>query len=363
MLVAARDRDMGDAEVTKIALACQGGGSHTAYTAGVLTELAPLIDVGPEGDADAADDDGDGTGDDGGRSENEGADVGEYRYELTDVSGASGGASCAVCWWYGLLTGGPERARDLLEQFWERTAARSPVDSIANDTVVGATALENGGAAFPSFSPYLSPASTYARERLRDLLTDLVDFDRIADLAGSSRPTLHIGAVDVLEGSFRAFRDEEIDVETILASSALPTLFRAVEIGDSAYWDGLFSENPPLLDLLAGPKERTPDEVWVVRINPRTRSGVPRGLREIADRRNELSGNLSLAKDVAFIERINDWLAAGYLPEERYKHVEVRFLDLDRDLSLASKLNRDPEFLDELIEQGRRDAAAFLAER
>lgn len=342
MSLAASIEVMSDGSATKVAIACQGGGSHTAYTAGVLSELVSVIDAR------------DGNASQGGR---------ERRFEFTDVSGTSGGASCALLWWYGLVTGGPERARDLLDRFWERTAARSPVDALTNDTVVGATALEHGGVALPSFSPYLSPATAYARERLRDLLTDLVDFDRIDALAGPSRPTLHVGAVDVLEGEFRTFRGGEITVEVILASAALPTLFRAVEIGDSAYWDGLFSENPPVLDLLAGPKERTPDEIWVVRINPRCRAEVPRSLREIADRRNELSGNLSLEKDVAFIEQVNDWLAAGYLPEERYKHVEVRFVDLGRDLPLASKLDRDPGFLDELIEQGRRDAAAFLANR
>lgn len=345
-------------ETTKIAVACQGGGSHTAYTAGVLRELASVIDTGDidgtdgAGSADSTDNT-DGTGDAGD----------ELAYELTDVSGASGGASCALCWWYGLLTGGADRARDLLDRFWERTAARSPVDAITNDTVVGTAALANGGVALPSFSPYVSPASSLARERLRDLLADLVDFGAIPDLVGPSKPTLHVGAVDVLEGNFRAFRDEEVTVETILASAALPTLFRAVEIGESAYWDGLFAENPPILDLLAGPIERTPDEIWVIRINPTSRPAVPRALREIADRRNELSGNLSLGKDIAVIEQVNDWLAAGYLPEERYKHVEIRFLDLDRNLSLASKLDRDPDFLAELIEQGRRDAVAFLADR
>lgn len=339
MLVAYWREIMSDEDGTKIAVACQGGGSHTAYTAGVLAELAPVIDTG-ESDEDRED-----------------------TYELTDVSGASGGASCALCWWYGLLTGGPDRAIDLLERFWERTAARSPTDAVTNSAVVAGTAFENGGVALPSFSPYVSPTAEYARTRLRDLLTDLIDFERIPSLVDSSRPTLHVGAVDVLDGNFRAFRDAEIDVETILASSALPTLFPAVEIGSQAYWDGLFSENPPILDLLAGPRERTPDEIWIVRINPRTRPTVPRALREIADRRNELSGNLSLEKDVDVIEQVNDWLAAGYLPEEQYKHVEVRFLDLDMDLSLASKLDRDPDFLAELIDQGRRDATAFLDDR
>jgi NTE family protein len=349
---------MSDGERTKIALACQGGGTHTAYTAGVLAELAPAI--APLSEEERTERKRDAT-------ENErepgGASDAERRFELTDVSGASGGASCALLLWYGLLTSGPERAQYLLERFWERTAARSPIDALTNDTVLGATALEEGGAALPSFSPYVSPAAVCARERLRDLLTDLVDFEEIPALAGPSRPTLHVGAVGVLEGSFRVFRDEGITPEAILASSALPTLLQAVEIGASAYWDGLFAENPPLLDLLAGPIEHTPEEIWVVRINPTSRPEVPRSLREIADRRNELSGNLSLEKDLAFIEQVNEWLAAGYLPEEEYKHVEVRFIDLDRDLSPASKLDRDPEFIEGLIEQGHSDARAFLADR
>ncbi|PSP72815.1 hypothetical protein BRC86_11315 [Halobacteriales archaeon QS_3_64_16] len=353
---------MSDGERTKIALACQGGGTHTAYTAGVLAELAPAIaPLGEEsGRKDGMESERDVNGNE--REPGDTSDA-ERRFELTDVSGASGGASCALLLWYGLLTDGPERAQSLLERFWERTAARSPIDALTNDTVLGATALEESGAALPSVSPYVSPAAVHARERLGDLLTDLVDFEEIPALVAPSRPTLHVGAVDILEGSFQTFRDEKVTPEAILASSALPTLFQAVEIGSSAYWDGLFAENPPLLDLLAGPTERTPKEIWVVRINPTSRPEVPRSLREIADRRNELSGNLSLEKDLAFVEQVNEWLAAGYLPEAEYKHVEVRFIDFDRDLSLASKLDRDPEFIEGLIEQGHSDARAFLADR
>jgi len=359
---------MSEEEARKIAVACQGGGSHTAYTAGVLAELAPAIAPFRDDGASWNGSDDEDVDRDESERENERADGRdradvERRFELTDVSGTSGGASNALCWWYGLSTGGPERARDLLEAFWERTAARSPVGTIVNDTVVGATALEASGAAVPSFSPYASPASAYARERLRDLLTDLVDFEGIPELVGPSRPTLHVGAVDVLDGTARVFRDTAVTPEALLASAAVPTLFEAVETDESAYWDGLFATNPPIAPLLAGPIERTPEEVWIVRVNPRTRPEVPRSLREVADRRSELSGNLSLAKDLAFIEQVNEWLAAGYLPEAEYKHVEVRVLDLDRDLSLTSKLDRDPDFLEGLIEQGRRDAAAFLNDR
>ena len=53
-----------------MAIACQGGGSHTAFTAGVLTRLlAEKLE----------------------------------RYEIVALSGTSGGAVCALLVWYALL--------------------------------------------------------------------------------------------------------------------------------------------------------------------------------------------------------------------------------------------------------------------
>jgi NTE family protein len=49
-----------------------------------------------------------------------------------------------------------------------------------------------------------------------------------------SYPVLLVVAVDVLSGEFRAFnsRRDRITPETILASAAIPTLFRSVRPGD-----------------------------------------------------------------------------------------------------------------------------------
>ncbi|HXE55867.1 MAG TPA: patatin-like phospholipase family protein [Tepidisphaeraceae bacterium] len=56
----------------KVAIACQGGGSQTAFTAGVLRALF---------------------------------ENGATReYEVVSLSGTSGGAICAALAWYGLLT-------------------------------------------------------------------------------------------------------------------------------------------------------------------------------------------------------------------------------------------------------------------
>ena len=60
----------------------------------------------------------------------------------------------------------------------------------------------------------------------------------------------------------------------ILASCAIPNLFPAVEIGKDAYWDGIFSDNPPIMKLI-DPKvmgiANIPQEIWVIKLNPTRR--------------------------------------------------------------------------------------------
>src|SRR5262249_44321339 len=160
----------------------------------------------------------------------------------------------------------------------------------------------------------------------------------------------------VLSGEFRAFnsRREEISVDMVLASAAIPTLFRAVQVGDGTYWDGLFSQNPPIRELMAS----QPDELWVIQINPTESEDEPRTMLEIPARRNELAGNLSLHQELHFVEKIDQLLEAGLLAADgTYRKVMVRVLELarsrvSRSLGAASKLNRDPAFIRELIEHG-----------
>ena len=176
---------------------------------------------------------------------------------------------------------------------------------------------------------------------------------------------LLIGAVDVLSGEFRAFnsRREAITAEMVLASAAIPTLFRSVRVGDGTYWDGLFSQNPPVRELV----DTRPDELWVIQINPRRWDGEPKTVAEIADRRNELAGNLSLHQELGFIEKIDQLLAEGRLAADgKYKQIVVRLIELSRprlsrSLGTASKLNRDPAFIRDLIAHGEARGAEFLA--
>jgi NTE family protein len=175
---------------------------------------------------------------------------------------------------------------------------------------------------------------------------------------------LLVGAVDVLSGQFKAFssRRDRISAETILASAAIPTLFRSVRVGGGTYWDGLFSQNPPVRELV----DTRPDEIWVIQINPTRLESEPRSALEISDRRNELAGNLSLHQELRFIEKIDELLEEDALVRDgRYRTIVVRVIELSRAgvtgrLGAASKVNRDPAFIRALMAHGEARAREFL---
>ncbi|MCF7547875.1 patatin-like phospholipase family protein [Pseudonocardia sp. WMMC193] len=315
----------------RVAIACQGGGSHTAFTAGVLGGLLEAEEL--------------------------------RRYEVVGLSGTSGGAICALLAWQALTEGDRAGVGRRLERFWRDNAARGLVDRMANAALVSAGVLQNLDL-FPGISPYLVPKALGGADVFRALVSRHVDFEAISTDREGAFPLLVLGAVDVLSGRFRAFhsRRDRIGVDSVLASAAIPQLFRAVRTGGGTYWDGLFSQNPPVRDLL----EVEPDEIWVIQINPTAIEHEPRTIVQIADRRNELAGNLSLYQELAFIEQTDRLLDEGRLrPGGPFRHVVVRVLELPRRvlprrLGPASKMNRDDRFLRRLIAEGRAQADRFI---
>ena len=315
----------------RVAIACQGGGSHTAFTAGALSRLLqPDVMSG---------------------------------HRVVGMSGTSGGAICALLAWSTLIDDDPSRAGRLLAQFWSDNSAKTPPDRLLNAWVLWAAQLANY-VVTPAVSPYDNYASVMAMDQLRALLEKAVDFDHVAGraravTADAQQPMLLLGAVDVMSGEFKAFdsRLGEITADAVLASAALPTLFRSVRMDSGVYWDGLFSQNPPVRELL----DTQPDEIWVIQINPKEMPTEPHSLIEIADRRNELAGNLSLLQELHFIEKIDSLLDEGMLVSQKYRPVTVRVIEMVRSevsqaWGAASKLNRDSAFLDGLIEQGKARA-------
>jgi NTE family protein len=320
-------------EVRRVAIACQGGGSHTAFTAGVLKSLLRAEAL--------------------------------KRYEVVGLSGTSGGAVCALLAWHNLLRGDEAGAAEALYAFWRDNSATAPHDQILNSWILWASNLQNF-VTMPAVSPYDNYFAISALEEFKRMLKRRVDFAEVGVQPQGTYPVLLVGAVDVLSGEFRAFnsRRDRITPETILASAAIPTLFRSVRAGDGGtYWDGLFSQNPPVRELT----DEGPDEIWVVQINPKEHDTEPRTVLEIADRRNELSGNLSLYQELHSIEKIDQLLEEGLLSSEgKYKQIVVRVIELSRSrfsrsLGTASKLNRDPRFIEDLMSHGETRAEEFLA--
>ena len=315
---------------TNVAIACQGGGSHTAFTAGVLRTVIPWLD--------------------------------EQDARLVGLSGTSGGAVSALGAWYGYLDGGTEGAVAKLDALWSDIAATNTYESWLNEWVVLAMKAHHGVPAMPSLSPYDNPFAPVGERELKEVLERHIDFDRIPHLAGPDAPQLVVGTVNVNAGEFETFSDEHITCESILASSAIPTLFRAVEIDGHYHWDGLLSQNPPVYDLMHTDPADKPDELWIIQINPQTYEGEPTSLEEITDRRNELAGNISLNEEIRFIQTVNEWVERGHLPDDQYTHTEIRRLVLDEVLSYSSKLDRDPQLIERLTADGVDTAETFLAD-
>jgi len=327
-----------------IVLACQGGGSHTAFTSGVLRELL------------------------------------HRNLDVRALSGTSGGAVCAYLAWTGLLQGGPAgRARGIaqLTEFWERLKPDGLVETLSADLAIDALRAAGQLGFMVEVSPYLNPFEP-SRE-LRALIDATVPPPLPAPAPTAAR--LLVSAADVNSGEFRIFRShpdgripaDEITSTTLLASAAVPTLFRAVTLDQHRYWDGLFAQNPPVRDLpdaarAEGTDGRPPTEIWVIVINPFTHRGEPRAVDDIRDRRNELSANISFAQEVQFIGKINELARLGGLTaaaKAKYASIKIRAITMAEDvaagLDYESKLSRDPALIDLLIEHGRARAHEFLS--
>ena len=338
-------------EKKRIAIACQGGGTLTAFTAGVLSELL------------------------------------EQRLQdkvtISGLSGTSGGAICATAAWYGLERerGGAEGPPySSLIDFWRDNAATTPAEKLFA-AFTGAYSWSADRGLIPTLQPNpyrddpalrFTQAMFSRREFLdiRALIEKHIDFDEFNALIREDSPRLLLGAVNVLSGQFKAFDSRvpgEICVESLMASAAVPNLFKAVNVHGELYWDGLFSQNPPVAQFLQCELERRPHEIWVVLINPSVTLQEPKTTADINDRRNELSGNISLYQEIRFIETVNQWLETGCFREEvaaTMMPVKIRVIQMDPsvsdDLGHSSKVSRSDRLVSRLIGHGQEQARDFL---
>jgi NTE family protein len=314
-------------EPVSVDLALQGGGSHGAFTWGVLERLLE-----------------------------------EPWLRIVAISGTSAGAMNAAVLADGWAHGGPEGARVALNDYWQRVsnaAVFSPLQRSPLDRLMGRWTLDTSPAyvAMDLISRLLSPydLNPFGLNPLRSILAKSIDFDRLVD----SPIKLFITATNVRTGRGRIFRNAEITPDVLLASACLPTMFQAIEIDGEAYWDGGFAGNPTITPLI---RESDAHDTILVQINPRERPDTPRSAAEILDRLNEISFNSPLMKELRMIALLRQVADPGTGEGARWAQMRTHrvMTDMLAQFGASSKLNAEAGFLDVLRTEGRRAASAFL---
>ena len=316
----------GRAEVS-IDLALQGGGSHGAFTWGVLDRLLQ-----------------------------------EKWLHIDGISGTSAGAMNAVVLVDGYVRGGRAGARKALTAFWRQVseAARySPLQRGPLDVLMGRWSLD-GSPAFLAmdlmsrlWSPYdLNP---FGFDPLRDILERSIDFQALQD----SDINLFITATNVRTGRGRVFRNTELTPDALLASACLPTMNQAVEVDGEFYWDGGFAGNPTITPLVRASKA---DDIIMVAVNPVERPDIPTGAREILNRINEVSFNAGLLKELRMIALLRQVADTGHTEGKRWASMRVHLVrnELATVLDSSSKMSAEWAFLEMLCQEGQRAADQFL---
>ncbi|MGS1094483.1 patatin-like phospholipase family protein [Aquamicrobium terrae] len=317
------------AQRKKINIALQGGGSHGAFTWGVLDRLLE-----------------------------------DGRLDIVAVSGTSAGAMNAVALADGFVRGGMEGARAKLAEFWRAVARKgrfSPVQRTPWDMLWGNWSVENspGYIWFDTMSRVVSPylANPLGLNPLRDVIEDEIDFDNVRCCEAMQ---VFISATNVETGQIRVFSDGEISTDTVMASACLPQLFRAVEIDGVPYWDGGYGGNPALFPFF---KATQTEDVLLVQINPVQREGAPTSAGEIQNRMDEIAFNAALLREFRAIAFVKELIAVGRLPHGEYRDIRMHRIDADeafKGLSASSKINAEWAFLEYLRDLGRDAASDWL---
>jgi NTE family protein len=298
--------------IKTVSLALQGGGSHGAFTWGVLDRLLE-----------------------------------DERIEFEAISGASAGAVNAIVLADGLTRGGRDGARQALAELWNAVASY-------------ATPTSNG---FSSLAHYWSPyqLNPLNLNPLRDIIVELVDFERIRS---SCKVKLFIAATQVRTAKLRLFRNDELSLEALLASACLPSLHQAVEIDGEPYWDGALSANPAIFPLFYDCE--SPD-VIVVLLHPLRRSELPISSAGISSRMTELSFSAPFLREMRAIALAKDYVEKSHFPytglERRLARMNFHLIqaeELMTQLSVESKLDSRSSFLTMLRDHGRAHGEVWL---
>ena len=318
-----------------VTLALQGGGSHGAFTWGVLDRLLE-----------------------------------DERIDIEGISGASSGAVNAVVLAHGFIVNGRDGARQALKDLWESVASKAPFtfipDELSNLADIetktsNSLTLNIYFSLARFFSPYqLNPFNANA---LRDILADQLDFER---LRSECRMNLFIATTRVSTGTLKLFRNDQLTLDVLLASTCLPSVHHSIEIDGEIYWDGGLTANPPIFPLL---QHCDKGDVIAVLLHPWRRPDNPESADDIWHRLTEISFSASFFTELQGLALAGQEARRSLFPfgrvERRLRQLKLHVIDaqeLMSQLSTLSKLNNHPAFINALHDEGRRRAGMWIDE-
>lgn len=316
----------------KVSIALQGGGSHGAFSWGVLDRLLE-----------------------------------DGRFEIEGLTGTSAGGMNAVAVAQGLIKGGNQGAREELKAFWQKISEsgknsplnqRGPIDkALGKYTMYHSPGFVIFDYLSRMFSPYeLNPLQI---DPLKDVIVKSFDFDAIRK---SKLVKLYLCATHVRTGKLRIFDTQEMSVEALQATACLPTIHSAVKVDGEYYWDGGFIGNPVFFPLIYDCETA---DIILIQLNPTVRDKLPTTAREIADRLNEVTNNASVVREMRAISLISDLIDQGELDAKKHKRVHMHVIEDEEvfaELGWSSKLNTEWEFFMHLFEKGRLAADKWIKE-
>lgn len=310
----------------RVTLALQGGGSHGAFTWGVLERLLE-----------------------------------DERIVIEGISGSSAGAINATVLAHGFAAGGREGGIRALEDFWQRMVATTPPGGWTFDP-----AGRKAGATMDALmflSRFLTPGqiNPLNLNLLRDVLAAQVDFSVFRE---HSPIKLFVAATQIATGRARIFATPEVSLDVLLASACLPSFNQPVVIDGEAYWDGGLTANPPLRPLIY---HCDAPDMLIVAVNPRRRQDAPATADEIRQRLTEISFNAAAASELEGIalakeEAERDRWSLGRL-DRKLRRLNLHMIDAEdymSRLNVSSRLNTDAGFIAALRKEGRERAGAWL---
>jgi NTE family protein len=311
-----------------INLALQGGGSHSAFTWGVLDRL-----------------------------------LDDERLTFDGITASSGGGVNAVLLADGLALGGRQAAKELLRVFWEK------LSDMTSSSIIAPSFLDKANPTFglehsPGYlfvdliTRFMSPyqLNPFDISPMRDLLNEVIDFERVRQ---QQLVKLFLSATNVRTGKVTVFTNEEITADHVLASGCLPFKMRAPEIGGEHYWDGGFMGNPAIFPVIY---ECDSCDVLLVPLTPTERAELPTDSHAILNRMEEISLNSSLMREMRFVAFFTRLIDEGKLTGSKrmFMHL-IEADDIIKHLSGSSKMNADWKFLMHLFEIGRERADEWLS--